>query len=268
MMNFKAKANTMMNKVGTHSTLVTFLLATFGVGASIYLASKEIPKAKAEVKTIFEKEGLTKTQKATESVKAVAKSCWKTAAVASATILLVTGTAAITTANAATTVAGLSSALNLAEQKYKDATEAINDIPDKKVKEETQRAVTQKMINRATADLTEENYLSAAECPNRYIWVNKWDGTRIEATYQMIDSLEELVDAKITNQGYVRVADVYDILVHLGAKVIWDKYQDDYYDVDYMYGWNGGFEVNHSVFINDDGYTVYSLEFSEPSTNF
>lgn len=265
MFNFKNAKTNAMNGIGKHSTLITFILATVGVVGTAYLASKEIPKAKAEVQTVLAKEGLTKTQKATESVKVVAKSTWKTLAVAAGTILLVTGTAAVSTANAATTVAGLTSALNLAETKLKDTTEVINDIPDKKVKEEAQREVVQKMVNRATKDMKEEN---RSGNPNVYTWVSVWDGTRIEATYQMIDSLEDLVDAQITNTGFATVADVYDLLVRLGANIVWDEDQDDYYKVTRMYGWNGGFESRHSVFVNEYGHTVYSLEFSDPSTDF
>ena len=273
MMNFREAKTQAMNGVGKHSTLITFVLATLGVGASIYLASKEIPKAKAEVKEILAKEDLTKAQKATESVKAVAKNTWKTAVAGIATILLVTGTAAVTTTNTAATVAGLTSALNLAETKLKDTKEAINEIPNQKVREETQRAVTQKMINRATAGMaieeqSEENGINIGVSNDKYIWVSKFDGVKIRATYKMIDSLEELVDAKITNRGSITVAGVYDILVGLGAEIIWDKDQDDYYAVDYMYGYNGGFESRHSVYINDDGRTIYSLEISEPSTEF
>ena len=263
MFNFKQTKTDAMNKVAAKSTLLTFALTTIGVVATAYLASKEIPKAKAEVKAILEREDLTKTQKATESVKVVAKNTWKTAVVGIGTILLVTGTAAITTANTAATVAGLTSAVNLAEQKLKDTNEVINELPDK-AKEEVKRNVTQKAINRATADLTEENYVSAAECPNMYIWVNDWDGVRLMATYQMIDSLEDIVDAKITQRGFVTVADVYDILVNLGAKIIWNKGQTNYYAVDNMYGWSGGFRVRHNVYMNSDGYTVYNLDLSTP----
>ena len=268
MFNFKQTKENAMNKVGTHSTLITFAIVTLGVGASILLASKEIPTAQQEVKAIQAREDLTKKQKVVESGKTIAKNCWKTAVVGITTILLVTGTAAITTANAATTVAGLTSALNLAEQKLKDTNEAINEIPNKKVKEDTQRAVTQKMINRSTANMTDEQVARDENNPDMYVWVSKFDGVKIEATYKMIDNLENLIDAEITNKGYVRISDVYDILVRLGAKIIWDKDQDDYYDVDYQYGWNGGFECKHDVFINDKGHTVYSIEFSEPSTSF
>lgn len=265
MINFNQTKANAMEGIARKSTLVTFILATLGVVGTAYLASKEIPKAKAEVKTILDNKDLTKSQKTTEAVKSVAKSTWKTAAVAALTVLLVTGTAAITTANAATTVAGLTSALNLAETKLKDTTEAINNIPDKKVKEEVKREVTQKMVSRATADLKEENHSGN---PNVYTWVSIWDGTRIEATYQMIDSLEDLVDAQITNTGFATVADVYDLLVRLGANIVWDEDQDDYYKVAKMYGWNGGFEARHTVFVNDYGRTVYSLEFSDPTADF
>lgn len=268
MFNFKQTKENAMNKVGTHSTLITFAIVTLGVGASIILASKEIPKAQQEVKAIQEREDLTKKQKAVESGKTIVKNCWKTAVVGITTILLVTGTAAITTANAATTVAGLTSALNLAEQKLKDTNEAINEIPNKKVKEDTQRAVTQKMINRSTVNMTDEQFARDENNPDMYVWVCKFDGVKIKATYKMIDNLEKLIDAEITNKGYARISDVYDVLVSLGAEIIWDKDQDDYYDVDYQYGWNGGFECKHDVFINDKGHTVYSIEFSEPSTSF
>lgn len=264
MMNFKEAKTQAMNGVGKHSTLITFVLATLGVGASIYLASKEIPKAKAEVKTILEKEDLTKAQKATESVKAVAKSTWKTAVVALGTILLVTGTSAITAANTAATVAGLTSALNLAETKLKDTTEAINDIPDKKVKEETQRAVAQKMVNRATAGMRESEFLPDESCPDKYIWVSKFDGVKFKATFQMVESLEDIVDARITNRGYITIEGVYDILASLGAEILTDEYPD----VDSMFGWNGGFELTHSVTMNENGYTIHYIDFSEPTKDF
>jgi hypothetical protein len=264
MFNFKNAKTNAMNKVGAHSTFITFIFATIGVAATAYLASKEIPKAKAEIKTVLEKEGLTKTQKATETVKVAAKSTWKTFAVAVGTILLVTGTAAVSTANAATTVAGLTSALNLAETKLKDTTEAINDIPDKKVKEETQRAVTQKMVSRATAGMRESEFLPDESCPDKYIWVSKFDGVKFKATFQMVESLEDIVDARITNRGYITIEGVYDILVSLGAEILTDEYPD----VDSMFGWNGGFELTHSVTMNENGYTIHYIDFSEPTKDF
>ena len=152
MMNFtNAKENTMKG-IASKSTLITFILASAGVIATAYLASKEIPKAKAEVKEILAKEDLTKAQKATESVKVVAKNTWKTAVVALGTILLVKGTASITTANTAATVAGLTSAVTLAEQKLKDTNEAIEELPQK-AKEEVKRNIGQKVVNRATNNI-------------------------------------------------------------------------------------------------------------------
>ena len=269
MMNFKEAKTQAMNGVGRHSTLITFVLATLGVGASIYLASKEIPKAKAEVKTILEKEDLTKAQKATESVKAVAKSTWKTAVVALGTILLVTGTSAVSTANAATTVAGLTSALNLAEQKLKDTNEAIEELPQK-AKEEVKRSVGQKVVNRATNDMPCRETYADEKCPDKYVWISKFDGVRLKATYHMVDNLERLVKAEIVNRGYVTVASVYSILCSLGAEVIWRDGEEDYPEVDEMYGWNDvtDFELSHSVYQNENGWDVHTIDFSEPIRDF
>ena len=264
MMNFKEAKTQAMNGVGRHSTLITFVLATLGVGASIYLASKEIPKAKAEVKTILEKEDLTKAQKATESVKAVAKSTWKTAVVALGTILLVTGTSAITAANTAATVAGLTNTVNLLEQKYKDATEAINELPQK-TQEEVKRNISQKIVNRATDDLTTEDIQNLTEGKvNVYPWVNELDGIVIGTTFDIVETLEELIDAKITQQGCVTIGEVYELLERLGAKILWKKERDRYNKMYTMYGWEGGFSVKHSVYLNAKGETIYSISMSDP----
>lgn len=263
MLNFKNAKENAMNKVGNHSTLITFILATIGVAATAYLASKEIPKAKAEVKEVLAKEDLTKTQKATETIKVVAKSTWKTGVVAIATILLVTGTSAITAANTATTVAGLTSAVNLAEQKLRDTNEAIEELPSK-AKEEVKRNVTQKVVNRATAGMRESEFLPDETCPDKYIWVSKFDGVKFKATFQMVESLEDIVDARITNRGYITIEGVYDILVSLGAEILTDEYPD----VDSMFGWNGGFELTHSVTMNENGYTIHYIDFSEPTKDF
>ena len=270
MINFKNAKTETMKTVGKHSTLITFAIAALGVGASVYFASKEIPKAKKEVKEILEKEDLTKTQKTVEAVKVVAKNCWKTAVIGIGTILLVTGTSAITAANTAATVAGLTNTIQLAENKLKDYQDAVNDIPDKKVKEETQRAVTQKMVNRATADMVDRNTYYDESCPNMYVWVSKFDGVRLRATYQMVDSLERLVKAEIINRGYITVSNVYAILCTLGADVIWRDGEEDYPDVDEMYGWNDvtDFELSHSVYQNGNGWDIHTIEFSEPTRDF
>lgn len=263
MMNFKqAKENT-MNGIAKKSTLITFVLATIGVAATTYLASKEIPKAKAEVKTVLEREDLTKTQKATETVKVVAKNTWKTGAVAIATILLVTGTAAITAANTATTVAGLTNIANMYEQKLKDTNAAIEELPEK-AKEEVKRNVSQKVVNRATTGMKESEFLPDEACPDKYIWVSKFDGVKFKATFQMVESLEDIVDARITNRGYITIEGVYDILVSLGAEILTDEYPE----VDSMFGWNGGFELAHSVTMNENGYTIHYIDFSEPTRDF
>jgi stage V sporulation protein SpoVS len=265
MMNFKNAKENAMNKVGNHSTLITFIFATIGVAATAYLASKEIPKAKAEVKEILAKEDLTKTQKATETVKVVAKSTWKTGAVAIATILLVTGTAKIAAVNTAATVASVTNIANMYEQKYMDAKQAIDDIPDKKVREETQRAVTQKVINRATNEYTEEDFKNlAGSNPNMYPWVNDWDGMVIMATYNMVDTLEEIVDGKITQQGNITVGEVYELLERLGAKILWNDRQNSRNKIYNIYGWEGGFSVKHTVYLNGNGDTVYNIILSKP----
>lgn len=264
MLNFKNAKENAMNKVGNHSTLITFIFATIGVAATAYLASKEIPKAKAEVKEILAKEDLTKTQKATETVKVVAKNTWKTGAVAIATILLVTGTAAITAANTATTVAGLTNIANMYEQKLKDTNAAIEELPEK-AKEEVKRNVSQKVVNRATNDLTEEDFKKAANgSPNVYPWVNEWDGIVIMTTYDIVNTLEELIDGKITQQGCVTVGEVYELLERLGSKILWRSERDRYNDIYRKYGWEGGFSVKHSVCFNGNGDTVYYISLSEP----
>jgi stage V sporulation protein SpoVS len=265
MMNFKNAKENAMNKVGNHSTLITFIFATIGVAATAYLASKEIPKAKAEVKEILAKEDLTKTQKAIETDKVVAKSTWKTGAVAIATILLVTGTAKIPAVNTAATVASVTNIANMYEQKYMDAKQAIDDIPDKKVREETQRAVTQKVINRATNEYTEEDFKNlAGSNPNMYPWVNDWDGMVIMATYNMVDTLEEIVDGKITQQGNITVGEVYELLERLGAKILWNDRQNSRNKIYNIYGWEGGFSVKHTVYLNGNGDTVYNIILSKP----
>ena len=269
MMNFKqTKANT-MNGIASKSTLITFVGALIGVAATAYLASKEIPKAKAEVKAVLEREDLTKAQKATESVKVVAKNTWKTAVVAIGTVLLVTGTSAITAANTATTVAGLTSAVNLAEQKLKDTNEAIEELPQK-AKEEVKRSVGQKVVNRATNDMPCRETYADEKCPDKYIWISKFDGVRLKATYHMVDNLERLVKAEIVNRGYVTVASVYSILCSLGAEVIWRDGEEDYPEVDEMYGWNDvtDFELSHSVYQNENGWDVHTIDFSEPIRDF
>lgn len=263
MLNFKESKANAMNKVGNHSTLITFIFATIGVAATAYLASKEIPKAKAEVKEILAKEDLTKTQKATETVKVVAKSTWKTGVVAIATILLVTGTAKIAAVNTAATVAGLTNTIGMLDQKLKDTNDAIEELPSK-TKEEVKRNVTQKVVNRATAGMRESEFLPDESCPDKYIWVSKFDGVKFKATFQMVDALEDMVDARITNRGYITIEGVYDILVSLGAEILTDEYPD----VDSMFGWNGGFELSHSVTMNENGYTIHYIDFSEPTKDF
>ena len=264
MLNFNQTKTNAMNGIAKKSTLITFALTTIGVVATAYFASKEIPKAKAAVKEILAKEDLTKSQKATETVKTVAKSTWKTMAVATATILLVTGTAVVTAASTATTVAGLTSAINLAEQKLKDTNDAINELPQK-TQEEVKRNIGQKIVNRATNDLTTEDIQKVTEGKvNVYPWVNEFDGMVIGTTFDIVDTLEDLIDAKITQQGCVTVGEVYELLERLGAKILWKKEQDRYNKMYTKYGWEGGFSVKHSVYLNGNGDTVYTISMSAP----
>lgn len=264
MMNFKEAKTQAMNGVGRHSTLITFVLATLGVGASIYLASKEIPKAKAEVKTILEKEDLTKAQKATESVKAVAKSTWKTAVVALGTILLVTGTSAITAANTAATVAGLTNTVNLLEQKYKDATEAINEIPDKKVKEEVKRNISQRAVNRATDAMPDEYFAPDERCPLMYPWVDDWTGVKFKATIDMVQTSAELIEERLKGGEYQRIFEFFEELKKHGA-IFEDK---SYPSLVKDFAWQFTMDFDKDVYDNSNGWTIHTVHYAQPSTEF
>lgn len=263
-MNFrKAKENTMKG-IGKHSTLISFVIAAVGVGASIYFASKEVPKAKAEVKEILAKEDLTKQQKVVESAKAVGKNCWKTTVIALGTVLLVTGTSAITAANTAATVAGLTNTINIAEQKLKDYKDAVEEIPNKKVKEEVQQSVTQKAINRATQGLTERDYIPDEACPDKYLWVDRYTGVRFKATYQMVCAAEEIIDNRITLDSYQTIFDFYEKLLSLGAEFLDESYPQLCED----HAWTHGMDIVKDVTLNDDGYTIHYICYNEPTMDF
>jgi hypothetical protein len=264
MMNFKEAKAQAMNGVGKHSTLITFVLATLGVGASIYLASKEIPKAKAEVKEILEKEDLTKAQKATESVKAVAKSTWKTAVVALGTILLVTGTSAITAANTAATVAGLTNTINLVEQKYKDATEAIEQIPDKKVKEQVQREIGQKTINRATTNIHDDYFAPDERCRLMYVWTDSWTGVTFKATMDMVENAAKITDARFGTESYQTINDFYNELIEQGA-IFMDERMPQLID---EFAWQYTLDFDTDVYVNDKGWTIHTIHYATPSRDF
>lgn len=262
-MNFKqTKANT-MNGIASKSTLITFVGALIGVAATAYLASKEIPKAKAEVKAVLEREDLTKTQKATESVKVVAKTTWKTTVVAIGTVLLVTGTSAITAANTAATVAGLTNTVNLLEQKYKDATEAIEELPQK-AKEEVKRSVGQKVVNRATANVSEDILAPNEMCPDRYIWVDTWTGAKFRATFQQLETAAELINLRIGLESYQTIFDFYEELVKQGAEFIGEAYPQLASD----FAWTHSVGLDKSAYINDKGYTIHTIEYNEPTMDF
>lgn len=262
-MNFrKAKENTMKG-IGKHSTLITFIFAAIGVGASVYFASKEIPKAEKEVKEILAKEDLTKQQKVVESAKAVGKNCWKTTVIALGTVLLVTGTSAITAANTAATVAGLTNTINIAEQKLKDYKDAVEEIPNKKVKEEVQQNVTQKAISRATSSLKEEDYVTEG-CPDMYVWVDRYTGVKFKATYQMLGNAEKLIDNMISMDSYQTIYDFYEELVEQGAIFLDESYPQMCDDHAFTHSIN----LTRDVCLNDEGKTVHYICYTEPTTDF
>lgn len=265
-MNFKEAKENMMKGIGNHSTLITFIGAAIGVGATIWFASKEIPKAKKEVKEILAKEDLTAKQKTVEATKTVVKNCWKTAVIAVGTVLLVTGTSAITAANTATTVAGLTSAIQLTEQKLKDTNEAINNIPDKKVKEEVKNSVAQKTVNRATTNLKEEDYATDEMCPDKYIWIDTWTGAKFKATFQMVDTAAELINLRIGLESYQTLFDFYEELVRQGAKFIGED--EAYPQMVCDFAWTHSIGLDKNVFHNDKGYTIHTIEYTEPTMDF
>lgn len=258
----KAKENTMKG-IGKHSTLISFVITAIGVGATVYFASKEVPKAEKEVKEVLAKEDLTKKQKVIESGKCVAKNCWKTTVIALGTVLLVTGTSAITAANTAATVAGLTNTIQLTEQKLKDYKEAVDEIPNKKIKEEVQNNVTQKTVNRATANLKEEDYVTEG-CPDMYVWVDKWTGVKFKATYQMLGNAEKLIDNRITMDGYQTVFDFYEELVEQGAIFLDEAFPQMCED----HAWKRCLDLSRDVCLNHEGKTVHFIMYSEPSMDF
>jgi hypothetical protein len=263
MFNFNQTKANAMNKVASKSTLLTFALTTIGVVATAYLASKEIPKAKAEVKAILEREDLTKTQKATESVKVVARSTWKTAVVGIGTILLVTGTSAITAANTATTVAGLTSAVNLAEQKLKDTNEAINELPQK-AQEEVKRNIGQKVINRATNNIDDEYFLPNERCPHMYVWTDAWTGVTFKATMDMVDNAAKITDARFGTESYQTINDFYNELIEQGA-IFMDEKMPQLID---EFAWQYTMDFDKDVYTNDNGWTIHTIHYATPSRDF
>lgn len=263
MLNFKNTKTKTMKGIGNHSTLITFVLTAIGVGATIYFASKEVPKAEQEVKEILTKEDLTKQQKIVETTKTVAKNCWKTTVIALGTVLLVTGTSAITAANTAATVAGLTNTINIAEQKLKDYKDAVDEIPNKKVREEVQQNVTQKAISRATANLKEEDYVTES-CPDMYLWVDRYTGVKFKATYQMLGNAEKLIDNMIRMDSYQTIFDFYEELVEQGAIFLDESYPQMCDDHAFTHSIN----LTRDVCLNDEGKTVHYICYTEPTTDF
>lgn len=264
MLNFKnAKENTMKG-IGKHSTLITFALTAVGMAATIYFAAKEVPKAQQEVKAILAKEDLTKKQKVVESAKTVVKTTWKTFVIALGTVLLVTGTNAISMANSAATVAGMTNTIGMLETKVKDYQESIDESTNKKAKEEIKNNVNQKAVNRATCKLTAEDYLVDGNCPDMYIWVDTWTGVKFKATFQMIDNATEFINLRMGIDGYQTVFDFYEELHEQGAIFLEESYPQLCSD----HAWTHSMSLDKDVYLNDKGYTVHTISYSEPSMDF
>lgn len=263
-MNFKEAKTNMMKGIGKHSTLISFVVAAVGVGATIWFASKEIPKAKTEVKEILAKEDLTTKQKTIEVAKTVAKNCWKTAAIACATVLLVTGTSAITAANTAATVAGLTNTIQFTEQKLKDYKDAVDEIPDKKVKEEVKNSVAQKAVNRATDSLPDEYFAPDERCPLMYNWVDDWTGVTFKATMDMVETAAEIIETRFGSESYQTVHEFYKELQKRGA--IFDKKYFPSLVRDFA--WKYSMDFDKDVYVNTNGWTIHTIHYATPSTDF
>lgn len=259
----KAKENTMKG-IGKHSTLISFVIAAVGVGATIYFASREITKAEKEVKEIFAKEDLTKKQKVAESAKCVAKNCWKTTVIALGTILLVTGTSAITAANTAATVAGLSNTIGMLEQKLKDTNDAINEIPNKKIKEEVKQNITQKSVNRATSSLPDEYFAPDERCTLMYPWVDDWTGVTFKATIDMVQTAADIIEARFATESYQTVDEFYKELQKRGA--IFDRKYFPSLVKDFA--WKYSMDFDKDVYDNVNGWTIHTVHYATPTTDF
>lgn len=254
------KGNDILTKfrkgVGKHSVLITFICATAGVGLTVYLAQREIPKAKAEIRDVLKKKQ-PKKQRNKAVIKAVAKNCWRTTVIAIATILLVTGTSAIANVNAATTIAGLTGAAQMAEIKAKSYEKAINDIPDDKTREEVKQA--------AAKNLNEER---SGKCEEKYRWIDKFTGVRFWATFKQVEAAGEITDLKIDRDDRMMLRDFYVELMDMGA--IFEE--DDWPDFCNEYGWykhsKGEMKLKLDTYFDDDGYLVHYIEYDEPEAPY
>jgi hypothetical protein len=245
--DFKKRGERLTKGISKHSTLITFGVVTAGILALIRFASRDIPKAKEKVEEIRSNETMSKKQKKSEITKTVVKGYWKTAVVAIGTILLVTGTNAITAANTATTVASLTNAVNLAEGKTKTYEKAINDIPDKNIRDSVKESIHR------SEELTKDT--------NVYWWRDRCLGTKIYATCQQIINAEMIIDARIEARGRQYVRDFYEALEYQGA--IFES--DTYPSMASSIGWNGPINVCMDCQILDDnGNTEYFFDYGEP----
>lgn len=248
---FRGASEHLKKGVSKHSTLITFIVTTVGVVATIYFASKEVPKAKDEIKDILVKEGLSKKEKRSKVVKVTAKTCWKTAAVAISTILVVTSTSAITASSTAATVASLTNVANLAEGKVKDYEKAVNDIPDEEIKKNVQQSVKRDEEART----------------NVYLWRDRMTGIRFKATCQQILNASELTDSRITTGKRQSLYDFYVTLGNQGAE--FQNSDDPWPDVLSGLYYDDPMNVRPDcAILDDDGETEWYIEYREPKSDF
>lgn len=245
--DIKGTGERLMKGVSKHSTLITFGVVTAGVIALIHFASRDIPKAKESIKDIQNDNSLSKKEKKSKITKTVVKNCWKTTVIAIGTILLVTGTSAINAVNTATTITSLTNALNLAEGKVNSYEKAINDIPDKEI--------------RNTVKQTVRHQESTKKDVNIYKWRDRYLGTIIEATCQQIINAEIITNARIESRGRQYVRDFYDALELQGAIFEYDRFPS----VSSYLGWDDPINVCMDCqIIDDDGETEWFFDYREP----
>ena len=245
-------ANERLKKgISKHSTLITFIFTTIGVAATIYFAAKEVPKAKEEINDILAKNDLTKKEKRSKIVKTTAKTCWKTAAVAVSTILVVTSTSAITASSTAATVASLTNVANLAEGKVKDYEKAVDDIPDEEIKKNVKQSVERNEETRT----------------NVYLWRDRMTGIRFKATCQQIQNAGELTDSRIMIGTRQSLLDFYITLSAQGAE--FQNSDDPWPDIISGLYYDDPMNVRlDCCILDDDGETEMYIEYREPKSDF
>lgn len=260
-MNFKTVRTNSRKFIGKHSTLITFVLAALGMGATVYFASKDIPKAKEEVKAISKDKKLNDTQKRKQIIKTVVKHSWRTTVIAISTVLLVTGTAAITTANAATTIASLTSTAQLAEQKLNAYDSAIDGIPDKKIRDDVKQKA-----NDAIKDIEDDELYSSEK---KYLWFDEYTGVKFIATYKQVQAAHEITDLKIQLNDMMTIREFYIELCDLGATFL----EDEWPDFCNEFGWfknsaHDEMKLNAYSQFDGEGRLMYYIAYSEPKSGY